>query len=449
MALKYRMNMCSGRLAPMIIKFTLPLMITSILQLLYNAADIIVVGRYVGSIALSAVGSTSSLISLFINMSIGISVGSGVLLSQAIGANDNQKCYHTVHTSMTASAIIGIVLAIAGFILSKPLLILTGSPSDVIEQATLYMKIYFLGVPGSMICTFGCAILRTAGDTKRPLIFMSISGIINVALNLIMILVFHIGVAGVAIATVVSQYVSAFFTVFALRKSDGNIHLYMKELKIHKKTLFKILRIGLPIGFQSCVFNVSNVLIQSSVNSFGSDVMAGNAAAANIEGFLYVAMNSFGQAVTTFAGQNYGAKKYKRVNQSLLWCLLFVTILGSSTGPLLYTFGKPLIGIYTPDNVTAVEFGMIRMQYICCPYVVCGIMEVLTGAIRGTGTSITPMIVSIIGVCGIRIVWILTIFSHHHTLPTLYVSYILSWTVTSIIHCMCYLYIKKKRLNTK
>ncbi len=447
MASKYEMDMCSGRLAPKIIKFTIPLMLTSILQLLYNAVDIIVVGRYVGSTALSAVGSTGSLINLIVNMFIGLSVGSSVYLAQSIGANDYDRCHKTVHTALTSSVFIGFFLAFFGFFACRPLLHLMGSPDDVIDQATLYMKIYFLGMPGFMVYTFGSAVMRTVGDTKRPLVFLSISGLVNVILNLITVIFFNMGVAGVAIATITSQYLSAIFVVLSLIKSDGNSRLYLKELKVHAKTLLQMVRIGLPVAIQSSVFSLSNVIIQSSINSFGSDVMAGNAAASNIEGFLYVAMNAFSQAATTFVAQNYGAKQFKRVNSTLHYCLLFVFIVGSIIGPMIYFLGEPLLKIYSPDNTIAVHHGMVRLQYICCLYVVCGIMDVFSGTIRGTGTTLAPMLVSIVGVCGVRIVWIFTVFQQIHTLPSLYISYILSWSVTAFIHFLCYLYIKKKRLS--
>lgn len=447
MAGKYEMDMCSGSLFPKIIKFSIPVMLTSLLQLLYNAVDIIVVGRYVGSTALAAVGSTSSLINLIINAFIGLSVGTGVLLSQSIGANDYTKTHKTVHTAMLTSAISGIIVGILGFISCRTLLHAMGSPDDVIDQATLYMKIYFLGTPAFMIYTFGSVIMRTVGDTKRPLFFLSISGLVNVILNLVTVLKFSMGVAGVAIATIVSQYISAVFVVLSLVKTDGNCKLYFKELRIHRRTLLKMIRIGLPVAVQSCIFSFSNVIIQSSVNSFGSDTIAGNAAAANIEGFLYSIMNAFGQAATTFAGQNFGAKQPRRVNTTLKICLLLTSVVALILGPLLYVFGSPLLKIYSPGNMNAIHFGMIRLKYICMLYVTCGIMEVFTGVIRGTGSTVMPMMVSVLGVCGVRIGWIFTAFRLFHTLDCLYLSYILSWSFTSFVHFLCYLHIRKKVLN--
>lgn len=447
MAGKYEIDMCSGSLFPKIVKFSIPVILTSLLQLLYNAVDIIVVGRYVGSTALAAVGSTSSLINLIVNAFIGLSVGTGVLLAQSVGANDYDKAHDTVHTAMLTSLVGGIMVSIFGFFSCRALLHAMGSPDDVIDQATLYMKIYFLGMPAFMIYTFGSVIMRTVGDTKRPLFFLSISGLVNVVLNLITVIKFDMGVAGVAIATIVSQYISAIFVVLSLIKTDGICRLYLKELKIHGATLLKMVKIGLPVAIQSSIFSFSNVIIQSSINSFGSDTVAGNAAAANIEGFLYSIMNAFGQAATTFSGQNFGAKQFRRVNSTLKICLLFTGAVGLVLGPLLYVFGTPLLKIYSPDNLNAIYFGMIRLKYICLLYVTCGIMEVFTGVIRGTGSTVMPMVVSIFGVCGVRIVWIFTAFQYVHTLDCLYLSYVLSWTFTSLVHFFCYLYIKKKVLK--
>lgn len=302
-------------------------------------------------------------------------------------------------------------------------------------------------MPGFMVYTFGSVIMRTVGDTKRPLFFLTFSGLVNVFLNLITVIKFNMGVAGVAIATIVSQYISAVFVVLSLIKTDGNCRLCLKELRISGHTLLKMVKIGLPVAVSSSVFSFSNVIIQSSINSFGSDAIAGNSAAANIEGFSYTVMNAVGQAATTFAGQNFGAKKYRRVNATLKVCLLLVGVCGLLFGPLLYVFRTPLLKIYSPDNMNAIQFGILRLKYICLPYVFCGIMEVLVGVIRGTGSTVMPMFVSIFGVCGVRIGWIFTAFRYVHTLDCLYLSYVLSWALTSLVHFFCYLHIKKKVLK--
>ncbi len=447
MASKYEMDMTKGPLLSKIVKYAIPMMLTSILQLLYNAVDIIVVGRYVGSTALAAVGSTSSLINLIVNAFVGLSVGASVILAQQIGAGNRKEAFQTVHTAMTTAAIVGIFLAVFGFFACRPLLTLMGSPADVIDQSTLYMKIYFLGMPAFIIYTFGSAVMRTVGDTKRPLIFLSISGLVNVLLNLIFVLIFHMGVEGVAIATIVSQYMSAVFVVFSLLHSDGICKLLLKELKICGKTLLSMIKVGVPVAVQSCVFSLSNVLIQSSVNSFGSTAVAGNAAAANIEGFLYVAMNAFGQSATTFSGQNYGAKEYKRITKILLYCASISFAIGAIFGPLMYFFGEPLLKIYSPDNLEAISFGHTRLRYIALVYGVCGLMDSLSGTIRGTGSTFMPMLVSILGVCGIRIVWVLTVFPMIHTLECLYVSYLLSWSFTAVLHAICYFAVTKRKFK--
>ena len=447
MAGKYEIDMCNGSLFPKIIKCALPLAATNILQLLYNAVDIIVVGRYVGETALAAVGSTSSLINLIINVFVGISVGATVVVSQCIGSKNYPKTSDACHTAIALSLIAGVFLAIVGSIVSRPLLTLMGSPHDVIDQATLYMKIYFLGMPAFMLTTYGSALMRTVGDTKRPLYFFSISGVVNVVLNLLFVLKFNMGVAGVAVATIISQYLSAAFILNALEHTDGHIKIYIKELRIVKESLLSMIAKGLPAGLQSCVFGLSNVIIQSSVNSFGSVVIAGNSAAANIEGFLYTAQNTFCIVATTFAGQNFGAKKYKRIDKTFLYCSLSVLAVGVVLGTIMNAFGSTLLGIYAPGNPEAVHYGLIRFRFILSVYFICGIMEVATGTIRGMGSSITPMITSILGVCGIRIMWILTVFPKYKTLESLFVSYPISWTATWLFLLFSYFILRKKHFK--
>lgn len=441
---KYEIDMCNGKLFPKIIKCALPLMAANLLQLLYNAVDIIVVGRYVGETALAAVGSTGSLIALIVNVFIGLSVGATVVVAQCIGAKDYDGVSDACHTSILFSVLIGVFLAVIGNIICRPLLILMGSPENVIGQAALYMKIYFLGMPAFMLTTFGSALMRTVGDTKRPLYYFSVSGILNVVLNLIMVLQFNMGVAGVAIATIISQYISAAFILLALMHNDGHIKIYLSDLRIAKKALQGMLKNGVPAGLQSLTFSVSNVLIQSSINSFGSVVMAGSSAASNIEGFLYTAQNTFCHVATSFAGQNFGAKKYKRIDKTLLICLSLVVAIGVTFGTLIYSFGDSLLGIYAPGNLNAIQYGMIRLRYILLPYFICGMMDVFVGTIRGIGSSVTPMITSILGVCGIRIAWILFVFPQNRTLETLFTSYIISWTITMLILMFSYFVLRKK-----
>lgn len=425
--------------------FSVPLMLSGILQLLFNAADIIVVGRFSGSEALAAVGSTSSLINLIINLFIGVSVGTNVVLARYYGARDAEGVSKTVHTAMLTAIGGGVLLIFVGLFLARPLLELTGTPDDVIDQATLYMRIYFVGMPAFMVYNFGAAILRAIGDTKRPLYFLFLSGVINVIFNLIFVIVFHMGVAGVALATIISQAISAVLILLCLMGMDGPCHLNIKEMKMHGECLKEMLKIGLPAGLQGMIFNISNVLIQSSVNSFGSLVMAGNTAASNIEGFVYTAMNAVYQTSLSFTGQNMGAKQFKRVDKILVQCLLVVSVVGLVLGNGAYLLGDKLLGIYSSDP-QVIQYGLLRMSIISCTYFLCGVMDVFVGSIRGLGYSIMPMLVSLTGACLFRVIWIFTIFQWERTLFCLYISYPISWILTAAIHAICYLAVRKKPL---
>lgn len=438
----YEMDMCNGPLMKKILVFALPLMLSGILQLLFNAADIIVVGQFAGNTAMAAVGSTGSLINLIVNLFIGLSIGTNVLVARYYGAGDRHNTSQAVHTSILVAAIGGVIMIFLGVLLAQPLLILTGTPDDVIDQAVLYMRIYFVGMPAFMVYNFGAAILRAIGDTKRPLYFLLISGVINVIFNLIFVLVFNMGVAGVATATVISQFISAVMIVLCLLHTRGACHLRLSLLRIHPDKLIAMLRIGLPAGLQGVIFNISNVLIQSSVNSFGSTVMAGNTAASNIEGFVYTAMNSIYQTSLSFTSQNMGAQKYKRVDQIMVRCVGTVAAVGILLGTGAYLLGSFLLGIYTSDP-EVVSYGLIRMGTIATTYFLCGIMDTLVGSLRGMGYSIMPMLVSLTGACLLRIIWILTIFQAQHTLFSLYISYPVSWGITAVAHFICYLIVRR------
>ena len=445
----YEIDMVNGPLFGKIVRFAIPLMLSGILQLFFNAADIIVVGRFAGSTALAAVGSTGSLINLIINVFMGLSVGTNVLVARYYGARDMKNLSETVHTAVLSSIVCGCALIFIGGFLAEPMLRLMGSPEDVIDQAALYVRIYFAGMPAMMLYNFGAAILRSVGDTKRPLYFLAISGVLNVGLNLFLVIVFHMGVAGVAIATVASQVLSAVLVLICLVKSDAPYRVDLKKLHIYKSKLLEMIRIGLPAGMQGTVFSISNVLIQSSINSFGSTVMAGSTAAANIEGFVYVAMNAFYQTSLSFTGQNMGAKKYDRVAKIMRTCVLSVAAVGAVLGVVCTVFAKPLLSIYTTDP-EVIQYGINRMMLVCLPYFLCGIMDTLVGSLRGMGYSIMPMIVSLAGACGLRVVWILTIFAANHTLTTLFVSYPISWTITALTHFICFMvsYRKLKKNST-
>lgn len=442
----YEIDMCNGPLFGKIVMFTIPLMLSGILQLFFNAADIVVVGRFAGSTALAAVGSTSALINLLVNLFMGLSIGANVLVARYYGARDMQQLHETVHTTILLSIVGGTVLIAVGIVMAKPLLSWMGTPDDVLDQAALYMRIYFIGMPAMALYNFGAAILRSVGDTKRPLYFLSISGVVNVILNLILVIVFHMGVAGVAIATVVAQCIAAVLVLLCLIKSDAPYRVELKKLHIYKSKLIDMAKIGLPAGMQGTVFSLSNVLIQSSINSFGSTVMAGSTAASNIEGFVYTAMNSLHQTALSFTGQNIGGKKYERVGKIMHICVLNVTVVGIVLGGGAYLFGTPLLSIYTSDP-QVIQYGLLRMSFVCLPYFICGIMDTLVGSLRGMGYSIIPMIVSLTGACALRVVWILTIFRAHHTLEILFLSYPVSWIVTAVAHFCCYLYVHRKMMK--
>ncbi|MCI8633824.1 MAG: MATE family efflux transporter [Lachnospiraceae bacterium] len=439
----YEINMCEGPLLGKMLLFAFPLMLSSILQLLFNAADVVVVGRFAGSEALAAVGSTSALINLLINLFNGLSIGTNVLVARYLGARDWENTTQTVHTAVTVSLVSGVFLIFIGVFLSGPLLRMMGTPEDVLDKASLYMKIYFVGMPVFMLYNFGAAILRSIGDTQRPLYFLMLSGVINVILNLFFVIVCGMGVAGVAIATVVSEAVSAVLVLLCLLRLDGMCRVELKKLHINTKKLLGMLRIGLPAGLQGCIFSISNVLIQSSINSFGSVAMAGNTAAANLEGFSYVSMNAIYQTSLSFISQNMGAKQYKRINQITMRSMGLVMMIGLAIGWLIFALGEPLLGIYS-SSPEVIEYGMIRVKFIFTTHFLCGMMDVMVGCLRGLGYSIMPMIVSLTGACAFRIIWIFTVFAANRTLETLYLSYPISWLLTMSVHVICYIVVKKR-----
>lgn len=443
---KYSMDMCEGAILPKVISFALPLMLSSILQLLFNAADMIVAGRYVGKNALAAIGSTSSLINLLVNVFMGLSVGANVLVARYFGSKREKDVSETVHTSVMISLISGIVLAFIGIIFAPKILVLMGTPDDVIELSSLYIRIYFAGMPMCMLYNFGAAILRAIGDTKRPLIYLTISGALNAICNVIFIVVFHMGVDGVAYATILSQAISAILVTKCLLVSDECYKLELKKLRISKEKLLEILKLGLPAGFQGAIFSISNVLIQSTVNSFGSDAMAGNTATCNIEGFVYVAMNALHHTCLSFTSQNYGAHKFDRIKKIAIICLSSVTVIGFVLGALSYIFGNTLLSFYvdSAEKDIVIHYGMLRMGIIMFLYFTCGTMDVMVGSIRGLGYSVMPMIVSLLGACGLRIVWIYSIFKLSPTLECLYWSYPVSWIVTTLAHMVCFIIVYKK-----
>ncbi len=440
----YEINMTEGAILPKMLMFALPLMASSMLQLLFNAADVVVVGQFAGERALAAVGSNGALVNLLANFFIGLSIGANVLVARFYAAGQKEDVSRTVHTAITLSIISGIIMTLIGVVGARQILIWMNSPEDVLPLATFYLRIYFLGMIPMMVYNFGAAILRAVGDTKRPLYFLMISGGINVALNLMFVIVFKLSVAGVAIATVISESVSACLIIRCLIKEKGEIQLDPRKLRIDKKIMEKIISIGLPASVQGMVFSFSNVIIQSSINSFGTTVVAGNSAAANLEGFVYMAMNAFYQASVSFTSQNLGAGKTDRINKILFNAELCAIVTGLVMGRLVVFFGHPLLGLYT-DSSAAILAGQKRLNVICGTYALCGIMDVVVGSLRGLGKSILPMLVSIVGVCGVRLVWIFTFFKepYFHTPFSLYMTYPVSWVITFCAHFMCYALVRR------
>lgn len=446
---KYQNNMLEGPLLSGVILYTIPIILTSVLQLLFNAADLVIVGRFCGSVSVGAVGATGSLTSLLVNLFVGLSVGVGVAVAHGIGSHDDRQIAEAVHTAVPLALIGGAVLTVVGITLSGPMLILMNTPENTLPLSSLYMKIYFAGITFTLVYNFCAAILRAAGDTRSPLIFLSLAGVINVVLNIFFVTVFHMNVAGVALATTISQGIAAVLVLWALMRRTDACNLQLRKMRIHKLVLKKILRIGLPAGIQSSLFSISNVLIQSSINSFGDVFVSGNAAAANLESFMYVALNSFHQTAVNFVGQNVGARQYRRANKTVWICQCCVLVVGIAMGQLLFAFGEPLLGIYISDSPEAIRYGMIRFAWVSVPYFLLGLLDVSTGGLRGYGQSLGPMIVSVLGICGVRVLWVLAVFPipAFHTPQWLYVSYPISWIITLIVQMILFFRIRNKFLH--
>ena len=442
---KYEIDMCNGPVLKKMLIFAIPLICSSVLQLLFNAVDVVVVGRFAGDNSLAAVGATTSLINLLVNLFVGLSIGANVLVARFYGAKQQKELDETVHTAIMISIVGGVLLTIVGVVFAPIFLNWMATPANILDLASTYLRVYFLGMIPMLVYNYGAAILRAVGDTQRPLYYLITAGVVNVSLNLFFVIVLHWGVFGVGLATTISQIVSAILVTRCLLKGTGTIKLIPKELKISKDKLIRIMKIGVPAGLQGILFSISNVIIQSSINSFGEIVVAGNSAAANIEGFIYVAMNSIYQATISFTSQNYGAGKYDRINKILFNGLGLVTVIGLAMGIGCYFAGPQLLSIYT-DSPEVIAEGMIRFSYIALPYVLCGSMEVFVGSMRGLGYVMAPMIVSLIGACVLRLVWIGTIFQmeRFHTIGMLYLIYPISWVITTIAHIVTYVIIRKK-----
>ncbi len=447
---KYTIDMCSGSVYGKMLRFALPLMLSGILQLLFNAADIIVVGNFAGDESLAAVGATTTIINLTVTLFIGLSVGVNVLTANYFGAGMNEEVKATVHTAMAVSVVSGIFLTVIGIIFAPQILHMMKVPDDVIDLSVIYLRTYFSGMIAVMVYNFGSAVLRAVGDTQRSLYFLTVSGIINVGLNLIFVIVFHWGVFGVGLATVISQVVSAALVVITLMKEKSAIKLSLKELKIDRHKLLRIIQIGLPAGLQGMLFSISNLLIQSSVNSFGKIVIAGNSASANVEGFAFTAMNAFHQGAVAFTGQNKGAGRYDRIGKILRTSLLYAFITGVVFAVIYNVFSYELIDLYT-NSEEVIKAGVTRLVIIATAYFLAGMMDVVVGAIRGLGYSVVPMIVSVFGICIFRVFWIFCIFSQeqYHTIESIYYSYPISWILTLSVQLICYMVIKVKVIDKK
>ena len=443
---KHQQSMLQGPLFSSIIAYTIPIILTSLLQLLFNAADLVVVGRFCGSQSVAAVGATGSITNLVVNLFIGLSIGAGVSMAHAIGSRDATAMHRTVHTALPLAIISGVILTIVGVSCAGTFLTWMDTPEEVLPLSTLYMQIYFSGMTFNMVYNFAAALLRAAGDTKSPLIFLTIAGVINVVLNVIFVTLFHMNVAGVALATTISQGVSATLVVIALMRRTDASRLHLAKLRIYKTQLVQIIAKGLPAGIQSSLFSISNVVIQSSINTFGDVFLSGSSAASNIEGFVYVCMNAFQQTALNFTGQNAGAGQYKRIKKIAGICMASVTVVGIVVGAVVYLFAPYLLAIYITDSPQSIVYGVERLAFLLLPYFMLGLHDVISGTLRGLGASLSPMIVSILGVCGFRILWVQTVFQmpQFHTPDWLFVSYPISWALTSVIELILLIVVYRK-----
>lgn len=434
--MKKKASILSGPIGRNMIIFAVPVILTGILQSFYNMADVMVVGRFAGKESLAAVGSTGPLTNLFINLFIGLSSGASVCVAQRIGADDKEGIEKSVHTAVALSIVSGIFIAILGILTSKRMLIWMDAPTNVLDEAALYMKILFLGMSFNLVYNFGAEILRASGDTKHPLIFLAIAGAVNVVLNLVLVIAFHLGAAGVGIATSISQFLSCIMVLWFLAKKSPVCQLRFKKIRLHFSYLLRILRIGIPAGLQGMVFSFSNVMVQSSVNGFGDIVVAAKSSAGNIDSFVYTSMNGMAQAMIPFVGQNVGAGNWKRIKKIILTGCLQVTILGIACSSLIAVFKEPLLALYTPGETEIIAYGSLMLRFILPLYFCCGLMDTLVCAQRGMGTSLAPMLVAILGVCGVRLGWIFTVFAAHKSLEVLYLSYPVSWVLTATVQAI-------------
>ena len=440
---KYQIDMCHGPLFSKIVLFAFPLMTANVMQVLFNAIDLAIVGRYAQHEAMAAVGSCGSLISMILSIFFGLSVGANVLAARYIGARNRAEVVKTVHTAMATAFYGGIVLAVVGVLVSRPILELMQTPEKVLPKSSLYMWLYCAGIPFILLYNYGSSILRAAGDTRRPMVYMIFSGFIKVGLNLFLVIVVHLDVAGVAIATLIANVIASAMVLRALTGQRDSTRLFMNKIRFHGSNFKDILKIGIPAGIQGSLFGLSNVIIQSTINSFGSKAMAGSGATGSLEGIVYVAFISYYFAVISFVGQNHGAKKYKRIVKSIFYCLGLTALVAIVFGWSIILNGPRLLSLYNPDP-EVVQWGMIRLKYLVSLYFLCAIMEVISGALRGLGHSLTPMIVTMLGACVFRVIWVIWVFPHYRTMENLLLSYSVSWIMICLVNGSILYYICRK-----
>lgn len=446
---KLEIDMTEGRLLPNILSFALPVLLSNVLQCFYNAADIIVVGRFASDLALAAVGATTSVINLVLNLFIALSAGVSVTVATAVGARNRERTQRLVHTAILLAIVCGAAVVVASIFLTRPLLELLDTPADIIDMSTAYMRIFLGGAIFSLVYNFGAAILRASGDSRRPLYYLTIAGVVNVLLNLFFVIVLDMAAAGVALATIIAQAISSTLVTIRLLRHEGDCRLSLRKLRFFGNETRSILRMGLPGSVQSLVFSLSNTMIQASVNSFNnSQIVAGNSAAQNVESFVYNAMNAMYTTAVTAVGQNVGAGKHERIGRVMRHCVTTVVVIGLVFGGAAYFVCEPLLGIYLPKSPEAVQYGAIRLSIIGFTYFTAGIMDVLVGCQRGMGSTLPPMIASVSGVCGVRMVWVATVFAHFRTLESLYLSYPATWIFTAVLHFVLYLIAKRRLAKT-
>ncbi len=435
-----------GHLLKKLIIFVTPLIISGLLQIFFNGADLVVVGQFAGNDDLAAVGACGSLINLIIGLALGLSVGGNIVVSVFIGADDKGMVKKAVDTTIATALVCGLVCMLIGVFGARPFLIAMDTPSNVLDKAVIYFRIYFAGIPASMLYNFCSAILRSAGESRKPLYYLAAAGVANVILNLIFVMAFHMGAAGVGLATALSQYLSVALVVRELMKTDEVYKFVPKTFSPSKTVLKRILSVGIPSGIQSIVFSISNVLIQSSINWFGPEVVAGNAAANNIEGFVYVAMNAFSVAATTVVGQNIGARQYKRIDKVLIESGLLVVAVGLFLGIIVNIFGDPLVRLYCPDSEVAIAAARTKLLYLALPYFLCGILEVFAGTLKSCGYAVSSMVISLVCCCGVRVVWIYAVFNQIRTLESLFISYTITWLLAIAAFIVLYFARARKKL---